>query len=244
MVPGSMNLEGKVSIVTGGTKGIGYAIAEALIGAGSSVFICARDPGEVSGAVEELAKHGKAGGTDCDVRSEQQVRSMLTECESIFGGIDILVNNAGVGFMNKSVEAISPDEFRQTLETNLFGVFYACHYAIPIMKRRGGGYIINISSLAGQNAHPGMAAYNASKFGLNGFSEALMQEVRHDNIKVSYICPGSVNTHFGDDTPSDEKAWQLQPADIAQTVMDLLATAARALPSKVEIRPSRPAKAA
>ncbi len=244
MVPGSMNLEGKVSIVTGGTKGIGYAIAEALIGAGSSVFICARDPGEVSGAVEELAKHGKAGGTDCDVRSEQQVRSMLTECESIFGGIDILVNNAGVGFMNKSVEAISPDEFRQTLETNLFGVFYACHYAIPIMKRRGGGYIINISSLAGQNAHPGMAAYNASKFGLNGFSEALMQEVRHDNIKVSYICPGSVNTHFGDDTPSDEKAWQLQPADIAQTVMDLLAMAARALPSKVEIRPSRPAKAA
>jgi NAD(P)-dependent dehydrogenase (short-subunit alcohol dehydrogenase family) len=239
-----MNLEGKVSIVTGGTKGIGYAIAEALIGAGSSVFICARDPGEVSGAVEELAKHGKAGGTDCDVRSEQQVRSMLTECESIFGGIDILVNNAGVGFMNKSVEAISPDEFRQTLETNLFGVFYACHYAIPIMKRRGGGYIINISSLAGQNAHPGMAAYNASKFGLNGFSEALMQEVRHDNIKVSYICPGSVNTHFGDDTPSDEKAWQLQPADIAQTVMDLLAMAARALPSKVEIRPSRPAKAA
>jgi short-subunit dehydrogenase len=108
------------------------------------------------------------------------------------------------------------------------------------MKRRGGGYIINISSLAGQNPHPRMAAYNASKFGLNGFSEALMQEVRHDNIKVSYICPGSVNTEFGGDTPSDEKAWQLQPADIAQVVLDLVTMDARALPSKVEIRPSRP----
>jgi short-subunit dehydrogenase len=110
------------------------------------------------------------------------------------------------------------------------------------MKKRGGGYIFNISSLAGQNAHPRMAAYNASKFGLNGFSEALMQEVRHDNIKVSYICPGSVNTYFGDDTPSDEKAWQLQPEDIAQVVIDLLTMNARALPSKIEIRPSKPPK--
>ena len=108
------------------------------------------------------------------------------------------------------------------------------------MKRRGGGYIFNISSLAGQNAHPRMAAYNASKFGLNGFSEALMQEVRQDNIKVSYICPGSVNTYFGNDTPSEEKAWQLRPEDIAQVVIDLLAMSPRALPSKVEIRPSRP----
>lgn len=239
-----MDLEGKVSIVTGGTKGIGYAIAEALVSAGSSVFVCARDMAEVSAAVEQLAKLGKAGGTNCDVRSEQQVRSMLADCERVFGGVDILINNAGIGFMNKSVEAISPDEFRQTLETNLFGVFYACHYTIPIMKRRGGGYIVNISSLAGQNAHPGMAAYNASKFGLNGFSEALMQEVRHDNIKVSYVCPGSVNTHFGADTPSDDKAWQLQPDDIAQTVMDLLAMSSRALPSKVEIRPSKPPKRA
>jgi len=122
-------------------------------------------------------------------------------------------------------------------------VYYACHYAIPLMKKRGGGYIFNISSLAGQNAHPKMAAYNASKFGLNGFSEALMQEVRHDNIKVSYICSGSVNTFFGDDTPTEAKAWQLQPEDIAQVVMDLLAMNSRALPSKVEIRPSRPPKA-
>jgi short-subunit dehydrogenase len=154
--------------------------------------------------------------------------------------VDIVVNNAGVGYFGKTVEETTSAEFRQTLETNLFGVFYSCHHAIPHLKERGGGYIINISSLAGQNPHPRMAAYNASKFGLNGFSEALMQEVRQDNIKVSYICPGSVNTHFGGDSPSDDKAWQLQPADIAQVVLDLLRMDPRALPSKVEIRPSKP----
>lgn len=145
-----------------------------------------------------------------------------------------------MGILGKTVEEMSGEEFRQTIETNLFGVFYACHYAIPIMKKRGGGYIINISSLAGQNPHPKMAAYNASKFGLNGFSEALMQEVRQHDIKLSYICPGSVNTYFGGDTPSDENAWQLQPEDIARTVVNLLEMDSRALPSKVEIRPSKP----
>lgn len=235
-----MKLEGKVAVVTGGTKGIGYAIAEALVKAGADVFVCARSLPDVSSAVESLSKLGRAGGTDCDVRDEDGVRAMLADCERVFGGVDILVNNAGVGFMHKTVEEITPDEFRATLETNLFGVYYACRYAIPMMRRRGGGYIINISSLAGQNPHPRMAAYNASKFGLNGFSEALMQEVRHDNIKVSYICPGSVNTEFGGDTISDEKAWQLQPSDIARVVIDLLGMDPRALPSKVEIRPSRP----
>jgi short-subunit dehydrogenase len=156
--------------------------------------------------------------------------------------VDILVNNAGIGIIGKTIEEMSPDEFKRTLETNLFGVFYSCHFAVPLMKKRKGGYIINISSLAGQNAHPRMAAYNASKFGLNGFSEALMQEMRQDNIKVSYICPGSVNTSFGGDTPSDEKAWQLQPADIADVVINLLTMDERALPSKVEIRPSKPPK--
>lgn len=235
-----MNLDGKVAVVTGGTKGIGYAIAESLVMAGASVFICGRNRTEVRDAVADLSKHGPASGEVCDVRSEDQVRQMLEECERTLGGIDILINNAGMGVFGKTVEELSGDEFRQTLETNLFGVFYACHHAIPSIKRRGGGYIINISSLAGQNAHPKMAAYNASKFGLNGFCEALMQEVRQDNIKVSYICPGSVNTYFGNDTPSDEKAWQLQPTDIAQVVMDLLSMNPRALPSKVEIRPSKP----
>lgn len=235
-----MSVKGKTAVVTGGTKGIGYAIAEALVRAGATVFICGRNRSDVRNAVADLSQLGNAAGEACDVRSEDQVRQMIEECERVFGEIDILVNNAGMGVFGKTVEELSGDEFRQTLETNLFGVFYACHHAIPAIKRRGGGYIFNISSLAGQNAHPRMAAYNASKFGLNGFSEALMQEVRQDNIKVSYICPGSVNTYFGNDTPSDEKAWQLQPEDIAQVVMDLLAMDPRALPSKVEIRPSKP----
>ena len=235
-----MDLTNKTALVTGGTKGIGYAVAEALLEAGASVFICGRTVSAVEAALETLAKNGKAVGRECDVRDDGQVRSMLADCVRVLGGVDILINNAGIGIMGKTVEQITPEEFRYTLETNLFGVYYACHYAVPMLRKRGGGYIINISSLAGQNAHPKMAAYNASKFGLNGFSEALMQEVRQDNIKVSYICPGSVNTYFGNDTPSEEKAWQLRPKDIADVVMDLLKMESRALPSKVEIRPSKP----
>lgn len=235
-----MNLQNKIAVVTGGTKGIGFAIAESLVKAGASVFICGRSKTELRNAVTELSKHGNAGGEVCDVRSEDQVRQMLEECERLYGGVDILVNNAGTVVFGKTVEELSGDEFRLVLETNLFGVFYTCHHAIPILKRRGGGYIINISSLAGQNPIPKLASYNASKYGLNGFTEAMMQEVRQDNIKVSYICPGSVNTGFGNETPSDEKAWQIQPEDIAAVVMDLLAMNPRTLPSKVEIRPSKP----
>ncbi len=236
------NIRESVAVVTGGTKGIGFGIADALIEAGARVFICGRDKGDLKTAIDRLSQKGEAAGEICDVRSEDQVRMMLEECERVFGGVDILVNNAGVGYFGKTVEELSGEEFRQTLETNLNGVFYGCHYAIPRMKSRGGGYIFNISSLAGQNAHPRMAAYNASKFGLNGFTEALMQEVRHDNIKVSYICPGSVNTAFGGDTPSDDKAWQIQPGDIGEIVVDLLKMPQRTLPSKVEVRPSKPPK--
>lgn len=237
-----MEIKDKVAVITGGTKGIGRAIAETLLKNGAKVFICARDKGDIKGAIESLSEFGQVDGEICDVRSENQVKMMLDECMRIFGKVDILINNAGVGFIGKTIEELSPDDFRQTLETNLFGVFYTCHYAIPHIKKSGGGYILNISSLAGQNAHPKMAAYNASKFGLNGFTEALMQEVRQDNIKVSYISPGSVNTEFGGDTVSDEKSWQLQPADIAQTVLNLLQMDERALPSKVELRPSKPPK--
>ena len=235
-------MKDKIAVVTGGTKGIGYDIEERLLEAGARVFICARNKPELKHALERLSASGRVEGEICDVRSEEQVRMMLEECVRVFGGLDILVNNAGIGIIGKTVEEMSGDEFRQTLETNLFGVFYACHYGVPMMRERGGGYIINISSLAGQNAHPRMAAYNASKFGLNGFSEALMQEVRQDNIKLSYICPGSVNTFFGGDAPSKENDWQLQPEDIAQVVIDLLEMEPRALPSKIEIRPSKPPK--
>src|SRR5215216_5314202 len=235
----AIDLSNKTAIVTGGTKGIGRAIAESLITAGARVAISARNEDEIAEAVSQLNAigPGTATGHVCDVRDYNQVKSVFADLD----GLDILINNAGIGIFS-SVESMSVEDFRSVLETNVFGVFYCCHEAIPLMKQRGGGYIINISSLAGTNAHPKMAAYNASKFGLNGFSEALMQEVRHDGIKVSYIMPGSVNTEFGGDEPSDEKSWQLQPADIAQVVMDLLAYPDRTLPSRVEIRPSRPPK--
>lgn len=234
-----VDLTGKAAIVTGGSRGIGRAIAKALVAAGANVAITARIELDIENAISELNTIGPGtiSGYACDVRNYDQVKSLF----AAFGGVDILINNAGIGIFS-SVESMSPEDFRAVLETNVFGVFYCCHEAIPRMRQRGGGYIINISSLAGANPHAEMAAYNASKFGLNGFSEALMQEVRHDGIKVSYIMPGSVNTEFGGDEPSEQKSWQLQPTDIAQVVMDLLEYPGRSLPSRIEIRPSKPPK--
>jgi 3-oxoacyl-[acyl-carrier protein] reductase len=233
----------KVAVVTGGTRGIGRAIAEALVREGISVCVSARSRKEIDETVGELRalNLAKVTGIVCDVRNHTQIKSLFELTGLELGGVDILVNNAGMGIF-ASVEEMSPEDFRAVLETNLFGVFYCCHEAIPLMKKRGGGYIINISSLAGANPHPRMAAYNASKFGLNGFSEALMQEVRYDGIKVSYIMPGSVNTSFGGDSPGDKNSWQLQPSDIARVVTDLLHHDDRSLPSRVEIRPSKPPK--
>ncbi len=238
-----MNLKDKVAVVTGGTKGIGRGIAEALAQAGALVSISGRIAEEVRQTASDLDTLGGGNvvGFACDVRDHSQVKSFLEQTVTHLGGLDIVINNAGIGIFD-SVENLAPEDFRAVLETNLFGVYYVCHEAIPLLKKRGGGYIINISSLAGVNAHPRMAAYNASKFGLNGFSEALMQEVRHDGIKVSYIMPGSVNTEFGGDAPSEDKSWQLQPGDIARVVLDLLNHDERSLPSRVEIRPSKPPK--
>jgi NAD(P)-dependent dehydrogenase (short-subunit alcohol dehydrogenase family) len=236
-----VDYKGKSAIVTGGTKGIGRAIAESLAREGLNVCVGARKLDEVKQTVRELEALGdvSATGAVCDVRVYEEVEALLAHAVEEFGGVDVLVNNAGVGLF-KPVEETSPEEFRAVIETNLFGVFYGCRAVIPEMKRRGGGYIINISSLAGANPHPSMAAYNASKFGLNGFSEALMQEVRHERIKVSYVMPGSVNTEFGGGEVSAERSWQLQPEDIARVVVDLLRHDERSLPSRVEIRPSMP----
>ncbi|MBA3321817.1 MAG: SDR family oxidoreductase [Pyrinomonadaceae bacterium] len=238
-----MNLKGKTAIITGGTKGIGRAIAEALAREGMNVCISARNADEIEQAAGEIGDvgEGMVTGAACDVRDEEEVKALFAHTVAEFGGVDVLVNNAGIGIF-KSVEETTPEDFRAVLETNLYGVFYCCREAIPLMKQRGDGYILNISSLAGANPHPRMAAYNASKFALNGFSEALMQEVRHDGIKVSYIMPGSVNTYFGGDEPDESKAWQLQPADIARVVLNLLHHDERSLPSRIEIRPSRPPK--
>jgi NAD(P)-dependent dehydrogenase (short-subunit alcohol dehydrogenase family) len=229
--------------VTGSTKGIGRAIAEELLRAGARVTISARNEGEVKSAASDLEKdHPKRVlGRRCDVRREDDVKALFEETERTFGGVDILVNNAGVGFF-KNLEEMSLTDWNSVIETNLTGVFLCSRAAIPRMRKRGGGYILNISSLAGRNAFPQATAYNASKFGLNGMSEALMQEVRYDNIRVSYLMPGSVATEFGRGS-TQKSEWALQPADVAEVVMDLLRSPARALYSRVEMRPSKPKRA-
>jgi len=237
-------IEGKSALVTGATRGIGLAIVHALAGRGAGIFLCARRKDDVERTVAALRPKGteRVAGTACDVRDFDQVRAMIRQAVKELGGLDILVNNAGVG-SSSYVEQMPVDEWRATLETNLSGVFYCCHEALPLMKRRGGGYIINIGSLAGKNAFPGGAAYNASKFGLIGFSEALMQEVRHDHIRVSYVMPGSVNTDFGREKEHKRTStWKLWPEDVAEVVVNLLEMDPRALPSRVELRPSEPKK--
>jgi len=231
-------LDGKVALVTGGSRGIGRGIVEALVAEGATVALTARSAQAAEQVARELG--GRALGFACDVRSEELVTRLFRQIDEAAGGLDILVNNAGIGIFGP-VSEMDPEDWRAVIETNLNGAFYCCHEAIPRMKRRGGGYIINVSSLAGKNPIANGAAYNASKFGLNGFSEALMMEVRYDGIRVSYLMPGSVATGFGHG--EQEKAgWALTPADVAGVVMDLLRSPSHALFSRVEMRPSQPPK--
>jgi 3-oxoacyl-[acyl-carrier protein] reductase len=236
-------LKGKAAIVTGGTRGIGHAIAAAFLAEGIDVAICGRDEADAVRAAEALGSDGtgRAVGFGCDVTDYDAVSSFVDRAAGELGRLDILVNNAGIGGFASIVE-MAPGDFRRVIETNLVGAFHCCHAAIPHLKRAGGGYIVNISSLAGKNAFAGGTAYNASKFGLNGFSEALMQDVRYDNIRVSYVCPGSVATEFNDREAAEGSDWKLWPEDIAQVVVDLLHVDNRALASCVEVRPSRPRK--
>jgi 3-oxoacyl-[acyl-carrier protein] reductase len=236
-------LENKVAVVTGGTKGIGRAIATALLTEGARVVVCSRSAAEVEHCVDELGQktRGKICGTACDVGRYEDVQKLIQLAVQRFEGIDILINNAGVGIF-ANVAEISPVQWRQVLDTNLTGVFHCCHAAIPHMKKRGGGYIINISSLAGKNPFKGGSAYNASKFGLNGFSEAIMQDLRYDNIRVSYVMPGSVNTRFAGNEGTATDGWKLAAEDVARVVIDLLHHDPRCLPSCVEMRPSKPPK--
>jgi 3-oxoacyl-[acyl-carrier protein] reductase len=240
-----MLLTGKVAIVTGGSRGIGFGIARALLADGAAVVITGTKQESIDAAVVNLraeAHGGSVEGIRADVRRNDEVERLVSGVAQRHGGLDILINNAGVGLF-RSVAEMSVEEWQSVIETNLNGVFYCCHAAIPHMRARGGGWIINISSLAGKNAFVDGAAYCASKAGLNQFSEALMQEVRYDGIRVSYVMPGSVSTEFGGRDRGSAKAdWALQVEDVAQAVTDLLAHPARSLPSRVEIRPARPPK--
>ena len=239
------NLENKVAVVTGGSRGIGFAIAEALVRHGARVVIGSRNAADLaraSNALNRLApSHAEAVMTD--VREYSQVERMMARADELFDGLDILVNNAGIGLFSP-VDQISPEEWDEIIGTNLTGCFYCVRAAVPRLKRRGGGYIFNISSLAGKNAFAGGAAYNASKFGLNGFSEAAMLDLRYENIRVSYILPGSVETDFGHPggkrAPGRRSTWMIEPEDVAQAVLDLLRTDPRIMISRVEMRPSQP----
>jgi len=181
----------------------------------------------------------KVVGKVADVRNGTEVSRFFEFVDKELGGIDILVNNAGVGIF-KSTAEMSVAEWQTTLDTNLSGVFYCCHEALPRFKSRGGGYIINISSLAGKNAFAGGAAYNASKFGLKGFSEAMMLDHRYQNVRVSCVMPGSVDTEFGGSARRAD--WKIAPEDIAEIILMLLKTPVRTLVSRVEVRPSKPLK--
>jgi len=234
-------LEGRNALVTGGTRGIGFAVAQALAEAGAGVAICGRNPEHVKQAVSQLTKSapGKVMGKAADVSKSEEVSALFGFVDVELGGPDILVNNAGIGVF-KSTAELTVDDWRKTLATNLSGVFYCCREALSRFKTRGGGYIINMGSLAGKNAFTGGAAYNASKFGLNGFSEAMMLDHRYDNVRVTHIMPGSVDTEF---SPGSAKAaWKIAPEDIAEIVLMLLRTPERTLVSRVEVRPSKPRK--
>ncbi len=236
----SIDLEGKVAVVTGSTRGIGRAIVDVLAIQGAEVILSARRKDDVERVVEELTGSGlKVRGIPCDVRSYDEVKSLMEYASRSTGGFDILVNNAGVGIFGHIGE-LSPGEWDQVIDTNLSGVFYCCHAALPYLKNRGGGFVINISSLAGKNAFKGGTVYNASKFGLEGLSEALMLDLRYENIKVSYIMPGSVATEFSGREPSEKDSWKLTSQDVAEVVLNLLAQDNRALASRVELRPFQP----
>lgn len=233
-------LKDKVAVVTGSTRGIGRAIAEMLLDEGVKVVVSARDTAQVERAARDLAARGAVAGVPCDVRNRGQVDALIAAAEQRFGGLDILVNNAGVGTF-KNVADMTDAEWAAVLDTNLTGVFYASRAAVAAMKRRGGGTIVHVGSLAGKQSFPGAAAYCASKHGLLGFSEAFMQEVRYDHIRVSCVMPGSVETGFGGEKRAPAE-WKLTPGDVAEVVLGVLKQDGRALASRIELRPSEPAR--
>jgi 3-oxoacyl-[acyl-carrier protein] reductase len=230
-----------VALVTGGSRGIGRAIVDALAKEGWRVFFCSRSAESVSRAARQLAAsfQGKVQGRACDVGQQDDVEDLVSWVVAEAGRIDCLDNNAGIGRFGP-VDEISGEAWRQLIRTNLNGAFYATRAVVPGMKAQGGGWIINIASLAGRNPFAGGAAYNASKFGLVGFSEASMLDLRPYGIRVAAILPGSVRTEFSHPKPGASDDWKLAPEDVARTVVDLLGHESRSLPSLVELRPSNP----
>jgi 3-oxoacyl-[acyl-carrier protein] reductase len=233
-------LVGKTAVVTGGTRGIGYAIAKALSNAGATVVISGRTDAGVSEAVGLLeGTRGKVLGKAADVRENADVEELFAWIDREAGGLDILVNNAGIGLF-KSVAELTVEEWQRTLETNLSGAFYCSRAALARFRSRGAGYIVNIGSLAGKDAFAGGAAYNASKFGLTGFTEAMLLDHRYDNVRVTHVMPGSVDTSFSGGAARAD--WKIAPEDIGEIVLMLVRMPERTLVSRVEVRPAKPRK--
>lgn len=233
------NLENKVAYITGGSKGIGFGIAKSLYAQGVRVAISGRDSKALNSAAVEL-------GTENVMTLVSDVSSMDSEKAAVkaildkWGQLDIVIANAGVGHF-APIDQLSPQQWQQMIDTNLTGVFNTLQAAVSALKESE-GYYISIASLAGCNFFPAGAGYNATKFGVVGFTQAAMLDLRPYNIKVSTIMPGSVATHFNGNTPSDKDAWKIQPEDIGELVIDLLKMNHRTLPSKIEVRPTRPDK--
>lgn len=233
-------LTNKRAIVTGGTRGIGRAIVEALLDAGAVVTLCGRTEASTAAALAALA-NPNAAGIAADVSNEEDVARLFRFAEERMGGVDILVANAGIGIFQPAGD-LSIEDWKRTIDINLTGAYLCSRHAIRAMRAAGGGFIVHLSSLAAKNPFAGGAAYNASKFGLNGMSEAMMLDHRHDGIRVTTVMPGSVDTDFSPRSAGKASDWKIAPEDVASMVIAVLSMPARTLVSRVEIRPSRPPK--
>jgi 3-oxoacyl-[acyl-carrier protein] reductase len=231
------NLTGKVAIVTGATKGIGLAIAERMVNEGMSVVVSARTESDVTTVAERLGAH--AMGVPCDVSDPDACQALVDTTIDRFGRLDVLVNNAGLGVF-KPISELSVEEWQLQIDVNLGGVFYCSKAALPHLSASGDGFIVNIGSLASRNSFATGTGYNASKFGLLGLTEAMMLDVRYDDVRVSIVMPGSVNTPFNNNQMASERGWKLEADDCALAVMQLLEYPKEAHVSRMEMRPSQP----
>ena len=235
------DLKDKVAYITGGSKGIGYGVAESLLAAGMKVAFSSRKLEDAEAAAKKLgAGKDRLLPLQSDVSNLENEQKAIAQVIEHFGALDVLVANAGVGHF-ASIEDTTVEQWKEMIDTNLTGVFYSVKASVEALIKSK-GYIITISSLAGANFFENGAGYNASKFGLVGFSQAIMLDLRQKDVKVSTIMPGSVATHFNNHTPNAEDAWKIQPEDIGQLVEDLLRMNPRTLPSKIEVRPAKTKK--
>jgi hypothetical protein len=233
-------IKNKVALITGGTKGIGYGIAASMLREGMKVAITGRSEEGVKQAEKELDKISPSNvlGIVSDVRELASLESAVKSIMNKWSKLDVLIANAGVGHF-ASITELTTEQWQETIDINLTGVFNSARACIPALKETK-GYIITMASLAGTNFFAGGSAYNASKFGLVGFTQAMMLDLRHEGINVSTIMPGSVATYFNDHVPNDQDSWKIQIEDLGQMVVDLLKLDPRTLPSKIEVRPSQP----